>query len=253
MHDRHLLPIPMTRLSAAEAYHWQHAITLFNAKLSGRIDASERDAVWATAILIGVVTLCHIEATTADEAWPVAAPSALDLNWIQMSNGKKEIWKLAGLEKSGSILQPWSGSSAPVPVPQAQDLRILPTEMIHLLSLDSNASLSSNPYYAAASALGQCLAIDQGKSIMMCFLIFVSDLQPMYKSLLERKDPRALLILAWWNAKVSQMEECWWILRRVVLEGRAICRYLRRWAREMGEKVEALVDRPRKALDAVHC
>ena len=243
----------MTRLSAAEAYHWQQAITLFNAKLSGRIDASERDAVWATAILIGVVTLCHIEATTADEAWPVAAPSSLDLNWIRMSSGKKEIWKLAGLEKSGSILQPWSGASAPIPAPQAQDLQILPTEMILFLALNSNVSLSGNPYYAAASALGQCLAIDQGKPVIMCFLMFISDMQPVYKSLLERKDPRALLILAWWNAKVSQAEECWWIQRRIVLEGRAICRYLQSWAREMGESVSKLVDRPRKALDAAHC
>ena len=78
-------------------------------------------------------------------------------------------------------------------------------------------------------------------------------MQPVYKSLLERKDPRALLILAWWNAKVCHVEECWWIQRRIVLEGRAICRYLRRWAREMGESVEKLVDRPRKALDAAHC
>lgn len=211
MHDRYLLPTPMTRRSAAEAYHWQHAIMLFNAKLSGRIDASERDAIWATAILIGFVTLCHIEATTAAEAWPVAAPSSLDLNWIRMSSGKKAIWKLAGLEKTGSNFQPWSGASTPVPAPQAQDLEILPTEMIHFLALDSNASPSSNPYYVAAIALGQCLAIDQGNPIMMCFLIFISDPQPVYKSLLERKDPRALLILAWWNAKVSQVGEYWWI------------------------------------------
>ena len=88
---------------------------------------------------------------------------------------------------------------------------------------------------------------------MMCFLIFISDPQPVYKSLLERKDPRALLIFAWWNAKVSQAGEYWWIQRRVVLEGRAICLYLRWWAKEMGESVEKLVDRPRKVLEAAHC
>ena len=60
-------------------------------------------------------------------------------------------------------------------------------------------------------------------------------------------------LVTWWNAKVSQVAEVWWIQRRIVLEGRAICRYLRRWAREMGESVEKLVNRPRKALDAAHC
>ena len=257
MHDRHLLPTPMTRLSAAEAYHWQRAITLFNAKLSGRIDASERDAVWATAVLIGIVTLCHIEAMTVEEAWPVAAPSSLDLNWLRMSDLKKGIWILAGLEKAGSVLQPWgllaSTSQPPGQVP-AQEFRSLPTELLHLLALNSTCfSPISNPYHAAASALAQCLRIDHGKPIIVCFLSFISNLQPGYKRLLELKDPRALLVLAWWNVKVSQVEECWWTWRRAVLEGRAICRYLEGWAKEMGKGVEELVECPRKAFDAANC
>ena len=260
MHDRHLLPTPMTRLSAAEAYHWQHAITLFNAKLSsGRIDASEGDAVWATAVLIGIVTLCHIEATTVEETWPVAAPSSLDLNWLRMSDGKKEIWNLAGLEKTGSVLQPGGllGSTPQLPSQSSsQDFRSLPTELLHLLALNSICSSptpTSNPYYAATSALAQCLRIDRGKPIIVCFLTFITNLQRVFKKLLELKDPRALLILAWLYAEVSQVEECWWTRRRAVLEGRAICRYLDGWAKEMGKGVEALVECPRKTLDAANC
>lgn len=87
----------------------------------------------------------------------------------------------------------------------------------------------------------------------MCFLSFISNLRPGYKKLLELKDPRALLFLAWWNVKVSQVEECWWTWRRAVLEGRAICRYLEGWAKEMGKGVEELVECPSKAFDAALC
>ena len=257
MHDRHLLPTPVTRLSTAEAYHWQRAIVLFNAKLSGRIDASERDAVWATTVLIGIVTLCHIEATTVDEAWPVAAPSSLDLNWLRMSDLKKGIWNLAGLDKAGSIIQPWGLLASTSPPPgqvTAQEFSPLPAELLHLLALSPTCSSpTTNPYRAAASALAQCVRIDHGIPIIVSFLSFISNLQPGYKKLLEVKDPRGLLVLAWWYAKVSKVEECWWTWRRAVLEGRAICRYLEGWAKEMGEGVEELVECPRKAFDAVNC
>jgi hypothetical protein len=56
-------------------------------------------------------------------------------------------------------------------------------------------------------------------------------MQPHFKGLLERKDPRALLLLAYWYAKVSG--SLWWMTRLAKLECQATCLYLERhYARE---------------------
>jgi hypothetical protein len=52
---------------------------------------------------------------------------------------------------------------------------------------------------------------------------------PAYASLLACKDARALLLLAYWYAKVSQCQQHWWVVRRAKMECLAICEYLERY------------------------
>ena len=63
--------------------------------------------------------------------------------------------------------------------------------------LDASSNTGSNPYHAATSSLAQSLNSDSMFSIIMNFWSFVSNMRPEYKRLLERKDPRALLLLAY--------------------------------------------------------
>jgi hypothetical protein len=67
MHDRYLFAAPNTQMSTTEAFHCYQGIALFNSKLSGPIQPSERDA-WATAALLGTIAFCYIEAKTPEEA-----------------------------------------------------------------------------------------------------------------------------------------------------------------------------------------
>src|SRR6202022_3727073 len=86
MHDRHLSALN-TKLSPTEAFHWYQGTALFNSKLSGPIQPSERDALWAAAALLGTIAIYYVEANTPEEAWPLKSPSSLDLNWLRMSAG----------------------------------------------------------------------------------------------------------------------------------------------------------------------
>lgn len=79
MHDRYLFTAPNTKLSTTEAFHWYQSVALFNGKLSGPIQPSERDALWAAAALLGIIAFRYIEAKTPEEAWPLKPPSSLDL------------------------------------------------------------------------------------------------------------------------------------------------------------------------------
>lgn len=250
MHDRSLSAAPNTNLSTTEAFHWYQGIALFNSKLASPIQASERDALYATAAFLGVIAFFYIEAKTPEEAWPLKPPSALDLDWLTLSDGKKEI---------GKITQPGGGKSV-FETLRANDtiklqltsstvpgLEALPSELIQLCGLGNTPIPDNNPYHAVASALAMSLHSDCQPSIILSFLSFISNILPEYKQLLKRKDPCALLLLAYWFAKMCQYPH-WWIFRRAALEGQAICIYLQRYHGNEPD-IQKLLQFPRKMCD----
>ena len=105
MHDRYLSGVPNSKLSTEEAFHWYQSTALFNNKISGPIDPSERDAAYATRVCLGVITFFYIEAKTPEEAWPLKPPSSSDLNWLSLSEGKKTIWKYTRPLKGKQVIQ----------------------------------------------------------------------------------------------------------------------------------------------------
>ena len=245
MHDRYLSAAPNTKLSTTEVFHCYQGIALFNSKLSGPIQPSEGDALLAAAVLLGTIAFYYIEARTPEEAWPLKPPSSLDLNWLRMSDGKKEIWKIAHPSRSDSVfktLGPEHMNSLPTSSTWPE-LEVLPREFIKLYGFDATPTTDNNPYHAAASALAQSLNIDYIQTIILNFLYFISNMRPEYKRLLEQKDPRALLLLAYWYAKVCQYRH-WWIWRRAALECQAICIYLERYHRHEAN-IQTLLQFPR--------
>jgi hypothetical protein len=103
MHDRYLFAGSNTKLSTIEAYHWYQAPCSFNKQLSRPLQMERRAALLTTAALLGTITFCHIEAMTPEEAWPLKLPSSSDLDWLRMSDGKEEVWKLSQPLKAGSV------------------------------------------------------------------------------------------------------------------------------------------------------
>lgn len=225
MHDRYLSATPNTKLSVTEAFHWYQCTALFNVKLASPIDPSERDALWVTAVCLGVIAFFYIEAETPEEAWPLKPPSSLDLNWLSLSEGKKELWRNTRTATGKSVFQTLLPFENTKPTP---GLEALPSEFINLCGLDATSTPDNNPYHAVASGLAKSLHSDCKLTTFLSFLSFIMNMCPEYKRLLKRKDPRALLLLAYWFAKMCQYPH-WWIIQRAALEGQAICIYLQRY------------------------
>lgn len=245
MHDRHLSLEANTSLSHTEAFHWYQGVALFSSKLAGPIHPSERDALWAASAFLGTIAFYYIEARTPEEAWPLKPPSSLDLNWLRMSAGKEEIWKITQPSRADSVFQPLvSGYGYFLPTPSTgPGLEALPPEFVKLYELDAASTAENNPYHAAASSLAMSLNSGCNLSIILNFLSFINHMSPDYKRLLERKDPRALLLLAYWYAKACQCQH-WWIWRRAALECQAICIYLDRY-HEHESSIQNLLQFPR--------
>jgi hypothetical protein len=258
MHDRYLSADPDPKLSLLEAYHWYRATSSFNRELGQNPQANQRGALLATSALLGCITFFYLESATAEEAWPLLPPSPSDLNWLRMSDGKKEVYKL--IRQSHSEPDPLFHSLAavytdellptPLGVRPGRIDAVLPPEFFRVYNLDPGSSITEDgddPYQWAATKLAQVLNADCALlTVLFTFLWLISNVRTGFKSLLEQKDARALLLLAWWYARICQLG-VWWLSRRVVLEGQAICLYLERCC-PFDEDIQILLQAPKAVL-----
>lgn len=225
-HDRYSSMSPDTaKRSLTEAYHWARGAALLNAKLSSPIQPHDRDALWAAAALLGIVSVTSIEASTPMEAWPLKPADPSDLNWLDMSKGKEVIWKATDPLRPDSIFHAMADEyRVLLAKPPPCKLEDIPPEFVQLCHLNEPLAPQLNPYFSAVSMLAQLWHVKCTQASMTRYLKFLSFMDPAFWSLLHRKDPRALLILAYWYAPMC--ESLWWIARRARLECRAICSYL---------------------------
>ena len=254
MHDRYLSGASNTKLSVTEAFHWYQSTALFNGKLANPMNFSERDALWATAACLGTIAFFYLEAKTPEEAWPLKAPSPMDLNWISLSEGKSVVWKMTRSVAAKSVFEiliPFEHTKPKPTAPIVHGLEALPSEFIKLCGLDAASTSDNNPYYAVASGLAKSLHSDCKLTTILSFMSFLMSILPEYKELLKRKDPCALLLLAYWFAKMCQYPH-WWIIRRASLEGLAICIYLQRY-HGYDPDIQKLVQFPMMICGSVAC
>ncbi|TEA19948.1 Sterol regulatory element-binding protein ECM22 [Colletotrichum sidae] len=240
----------------AFAYHYYRAVSLLHRKLSRPVLDSERDALWIAAAFIGVASFANMpDVTRPSEAWPLRAKNASDLDWMKLSHGKKQVWKLTDPMREAGIFRDVAKEVyVHLMAPRASFKdglgefgvleRRLPAGFCDLFQLRELLP-EENPYWSAAEALAHCWGVqcDPGsKDVVLPCLSFISRLDPRYKDLLEEKDDRAMLLLAYWYTKVCEQRQ-WWMWRRAVLETRAICELLEeRWT---GRREASLIEFPK--------
>ena len=228
-HDRYSRGLTFSKSSFCEVYHWSKSIALFNRKLSSPIRPQDRDAFWATATYLGIVAFTTFDASRPEEAWPLnphCGPS--NLEWLRMSVGKKAIWDLTDPLRPDSVFHPMAPVYARMhtPLPSSGPENV-PAVLRRLCRIDAASTAKSNPYFTAVQALSVLARKPRDRVLLFSALPFISQINPAYKALLEKKDAVALLLLALWYAGASGV--VWWIERRAEIEGRAICLYLERY------------------------
>ena len=255
--------------SVAIPFHWSRGVFLLNAKLTKGVAPSERDALWLCAGLLGALIFSSIQAKSPEEAWPLKqqfATPAGDLAWLRMSEGKREIWKIADPLRSDSIFQPlatdYTQYFAPISSEDAP-LENLPSDLLSLCNFSSStteASISNsesdrNPYFASVFTLAHLLPKPCSAATFPRFLTFIGFMNTSFRCLLEQKDPAALILMAYWYAKICHLDS-WWVKERAVLECRAICMYLQQCYTndtEEGAKVLRLLEFPKARCGMERC
>ncbi|KAJ9371413.1 transcriptional regulator family: Fungal Specific TF [Paecilomyces variotii] len=244
-HDRHLSMSPdNTRRSLAEAYHWSRCAALLNEKLSAPIRPQDRDPLWAAAAMLGILDISSIEASSPEEAWPLKSSDPSDLNWLSFAQGKHAVWKATNPLRPDSLFSKMADEYRILMTkPPLCEIKDIPPEFVRLCHLDQSVPLHQNPYYSAVSIVARLWDVPCTQASMIQYLKFLGFMEPAFRSFLHGKDPRALLITAFWYGPMC--DSLWWIARRARLECQAICLYLERYHAEETE-IQRMLERPKR-------
>ncbi|KAJ3537955.1 hypothetical protein NM208_g6105 [Fusarium decemcellulare] len=222
LHDTHITPNQPMPHRTALAFHWYQATVLFQQRLraacgvdASSLPSSERDGLWVAGALLGAASIALIDVHDANA----------------LSDGKKVVWNITDPTRKESIfhelildLDNMPFGNKPVP-PKA-----LPPIFYTMFNLSPESSAASNrttspPRYSRSSSRATSTTTPK---------------------LLEEKDPKAMVLLAWWYAK-AVAHRSWWMQRRSLIEGRAICIYLEKYCKHV-EGIQELVQFPKRVF-----
>lgn len=216
LHDRHFSGQEHKWQIAAESYHLSRAAAQLKKKLSAPLAPADRDSVWAAGCLIGCIVFCSIDATEASEAWPLAPSKPSDLEWIRINDAKILLWGITEPMRADSMFS--------IKMYQRSLFDIgIPPKFSRLYGLDDFES-DRSPYAVAVRLLVAQLPVECGGRN---YVTVQGYMQTNFSALLGRRDARALLLLAYWYARLYP--SVWWVERRARLECEAICVYLERY------------------------
>ncbi|KAL6802827.1 hypothetical protein GGI42DRAFT_33703 [Trichoderma sp. SZMC 28013] len=255
LHDAHLSQSPLPQSHHASlAFHWYHGTAILSHFLSlpspeTTLSSSHRDALWICASTLGAASFASIRTQDPSATWPLADPNpAVDLDWLKMGHGKRAVWNITDPNRPDSVFYNLLNKT---PMQHPIDPSViapdsLPPLFYSLFDLSVTSSPETNPYHGACAIIS-ALSIDPiNDDTVILFLSFITQIDPSYRSLIEEKDPRALLLLLYWHSMVVP-EKRWWLRRRCIVEGKSILMYLERYFSDDGD-IMALLQVPKARL-----
>lgn len=126
-----------------------------------------RDALWASAALMGTIQFATFEARTPEEAWPLKSCDTTDLDWLKMSDGKKAVFAIADPTRADSVFCKMSTGHGKLwrPLIEPEDCSNtdaveMTRDFVDMFGLGPSSTCGDkNPYYKAAMALARLLHV----------------------------------------------------------------------------------------------
>lgn len=225
-YDRYLNSPLSCHRTPEECYHWYQSIALFNRRLREPIETKDKDPIWGTAAALALLTFSTPNSYTPEESWPLKSSDTSDLEWLRMSNGKMSLWRIANPLRPDSLFSIMASTFAQMhsPLPE-KGIEGITKGLDTVCHLDDSSTAESNPYFNAAHALSRIQDLPDHQVTIGKTELFTRSIHGPFKSLLQEKDPVALLLLYLWYRKAGR--SMWWIQARARVECPSICSYLR--------------------------
>ncbi|KAL4762862.1 Zn(II)2Cys6 transcription factor domain-containing protein [Aspergillus foveolatus] len=213
-----------------EAYFWQRAVQLYSAALQHPINQHNVSGLISASILIGVTSLAPLKFEIQD-SW-VFTGRGSDLNWLAIQGGLACILKHAGQYVPGSI---WGVPFSHSHEIESQLFRYeitkgregLHPDLADLCGITDETDDQTSLYWFPIKLLSPFLELEVNAQIASQCTTWMGRLEPPFVNLCRERDPRALVILAYWMGLMCSMSQ-WvpWVEGRIRKECIAVCIYL---------------------------
>ncbi|KAL4799465.1 hypothetical protein BDV19DRAFT_260297 [Aspergillus venezuelensis] len=231
LHMNRLSPTPPNEShQLAEAYFWQRALRLYSKALQQEINERNVSALISACMLMGITSLAPQQFSIQD-SW-VFTGRASDLNWLAIQGGLAIILKVAGRYVPGSIWgEPFSHS-------HQEECKLFRFEIdkgregLHpaladLCGITEDTTDQTNLYWYSIKLLTPYLTLPPTEQNAALCATWMGRIEPSFVNMCRVRDPRALVILAWWMGLMCSLSQ-WqqWVEGRVRQECIAVCIYL---------------------------
>jgi hypothetical protein len=217
----------------ASLQHWNTATKLFNNVLTKPILPSQRDAIWATGVIIGAASFWYIHSDDIEQIWPLKPREADDLGWLRLGEGKRALWHIAQPKRPDSMFHDilkFKDSylrAEPEWVRSPDATSLLPAQVKQIFDITAASTIENNDYLMPLLIISRLKNMRLVHGNVIGFLYVIAFVTPEFISLLENKDARAVFVIGWWY-KLMGDGDLWWMVARAKIEGRAIRIWLKR-------------------------
>ncbi|KAK2786812.1 hypothetical protein FQN53_006109 [Emmonsiellopsis sp. PD_33] len=207
-------------------YHISRATQLYRSALNSHISQNNMDGIISASMLVADFTFFDEDYSPYNSFVFSSDPSAL--NWVLMQSALSHI-----LPK----IQPWLHNciwfvpfmeayseycEIDTSTPGADGLQ---RELAELCEIDEESTAANNPYHSALRTFTSMVDIEVSGPNFIKLMFFLGSLRPSFTRLLQKRESRALLILAFWLGKMCE-DPAGWIYPKLHMECLAICMYL---------------------------
>lgn len=232
-HLQRLVPTYRPQALSA-AYHWHQEMTLSQQDLTstGPHGKGDIDALISTFMLLSIHHYT-IHDQNPQGSWVFSSgsngkPYDFFAGWLFDCGGFNQVWGKFGGCPHNSV---W------LPVVRKSDdhlgtfsdvtpgTRGILASFVELCGLDETSTPENNPFHRPLRMLSALLRLEISSAVFTKVVAFVSVITGRFRELLLGRDPRALLILAYWLALMCRMDQ-WWVQDRMRHECQAVCIYL---------------------------
>ncbi|KAJ5842712.1 Aflatoxin biosynthesis regulatory protein [Penicillium rubens] len=210
----------------AEAYHWQQTINQYSTEVSTNITRENMDKLYSVCLMISMHSF--IQETFNPHASFVFTTDPTALTWLRLQGGLRYL--LARTHRWLPQSMWWTiFMESRDPSMDFEDKRPgrvgLDPDLADLCGITEDSTVEGNVFLWPLRMLMGLLPFERGPGSFRVYNTWMGRLEgPFYECLL-RKEPAALVLLAWWLGLMCYVEQ-WWVETRVRSECTAICMFL---------------------------
>ncbi|KAH7382086.1 hypothetical protein BKA64DRAFT_607727 [Cadophora sp. MPI-SDFR-AT-0126] len=207
--------------------HYQHALTSYSSQLQLSLDAENVDTVIGCGYLQTMLAFENVSRSSKEAdggdgaiAWLRAMQGIKSLlnSYSICPHLEQSIWLPVFLESGG-----WEENTCQHTDEADDSWASNTSRSLHsLCGVPFDSSRDENPYQQPLKVLCQLMHSGESHETIGRFMVFIGKLPHEFVQLFKQKDPRAMLLMAYWCALICGVDQ-WWIVPSATFKCRGIC------------------------------